>query len=39
MDASQYNDFVLVMLFLKYISNKWAKQWYAPITIIQDKQF
>ncbi len=33
MDASQYKDYVLVMLFLKYISDKWAGQPYAPITI------
>ncbi|TYB79168.1 type I restriction-modification system subunit M [Bizionia myxarmorum] len=33
MDASQYKDYVLVMLFLKYISDKWAGQAYAPITI------
>ncbi len=33
MDASQYKDYVLVMLFIKYISDKWANQPYAPITI------
>lgn len=33
MDASQYKDYVLVMLFLKYISDKWAGQPYAPIII------
>ena len=33
MDASQYKDYVLVMLFVKYISDKWADQPYAPITI------
>lgn len=33
MDASQYKDYVLVMLFVKYISDKWAGQTYAPITI------
>lgn len=33
MDASQYKDYLLVMLFLKYISDKWAGQPYAPITI------
>ena len=33
MDASQYKDYVLVMLFVKYISDKWAGQPYAPITI------
>jgi type I restriction enzyme M protein len=24
MDASQYKDYVLVMLFIKYISDKWG---------------
>lgn len=33
MDASQYKDYVLVLLFIKYISDKWANQPYAPITI------
>jgi type I restriction enzyme M protein len=33
MDASQYKDYVLVMLFLKYISDRYAGQPYAPITI------
>jgi len=33
MDASQYKDYVLVLLFIKYISDKWAGQPYAPITI------
>ena len=33
MDASQYKDYVLVMQFVKYISDKWAGQPYAPITI------
>ena len=33
MDASQYKDYVLVMLFVKYISDKWEGQPYAPITI------
>ena len=29
MDASQYNDYVLVMLFIKYVSDKYAGQKYA----------
>ncbi len=29
MDASQYKDYVLVLLFLKYISDKYAGQPYA----------
>jgi hypothetical protein len=33
MDASQYKDYVLVLLFLKYVSDKYAGQPYAPITI------
>ena len=33
MDASQYKDYVLVLLFGKYISDKYAGQPYAPITI------
>jgi type I restriction enzyme M protein len=33
MDASQYKDYVLVLLFVKYISDKYAGQLYAPITI------
>jgi len=27
--ASQYKDYVLVMLFIKYISDKWGGQLYA----------
>ena len=33
MDASQYKDYVLVMLFIKYVSDKYAGVHYAPITI------
>ncbi|MEW4569505.1 type I restriction-modification system subunit M [Tautonia sp. JC769] len=33
MDASQYKDYVLVLLFIKYISDKYAEVPYAPITI------
>jgi type I restriction enzyme M protein len=33
MDASQYKDYVLVLLFIKYISDKYAGRPYAPITI------
>ncbi len=39
MDASQYKDYVLVMLFIKYISDKWAGQPYAPITIPEGAGF
>jgi type I restriction enzyme M protein len=33
MDASQYKDYVLVLLFVKYISDKYAGVPFAPITI------
>ena len=33
MDASQYKDYVLVLLFIKYISDKFAGQPYAPIAV------
>jgi type I restriction enzyme M protein len=33
MDASQYKDYVLVLLFIKYVSDKYAGVPYAPITI------
>ena len=33
MDASQYKDYVLVLLFIKYISDKYAGQPFAPIQI------
>jgi type I restriction enzyme M protein len=33
MDASQYKDYILVLLFIKYISDKYAGRRYAPITI------
>ena len=39
MDASQYKDYVLVMLFLKYISDKWAGQKFTPITIPKGSTF
>ncbi len=39
MDASQYKDYVLVMLFIKYISDKWAGQPFAPITIPNGASF
>src|SRR5512139_1781710 len=39
MDASQYKDYVLVLLFLKYISDKYAGQPYAPITITKGSGF
>jgi len=33
MDASQYKDYVLVMLFVKYVSDKYAGQKYAEIEV------
>jgi len=33
MDAGQYKDYVLVLLFIKYVSDKYADKPYAPITI------
>ncbi len=33
MDASQYKDYVLVLLFIKYVSDKFSGAPYAPITI------
>ena len=37
MDASQYKDYVLVLLFVKYISDKYAGQPYAQIIINQEE--
>lgn len=39
MDASQYKDYVLVLLFIKYISDKYAGQPFAPITIPKGASF
>src|SRR5690606_7949924 len=39
MDASQYKDYVLVLLFIKYVSDKYAGQKYAPITIPDGASF
>ncbi len=33
MDASQYKDYVLVMLFVRYVSDKYAGQKYADIEV------
>lgn len=33
MDASQYKDYVLVLLFIKYVSDKYAGKRYQPITV------
>jgi type I restriction enzyme M protein len=39
MDASQYKDYVLVLLFVKYVSDKYAGQTYAPIAIPEGASF
>ena len=41
MDASQYKDYVLVLLFIKYVSDKYVErdQPYAPITIPDGASF
>src|SRR6056297_1455106 len=39
MDASQYKDYVLALLFIKYVSDKYAGQPYAPIVIPDGASF
>ena len=39
MDASQYKVYVLVLLFIKYVSDKYAGQHYAPITLPAGARF
>jgi len=39
MDASQYKDYVLVLLFVKYVSDKYAGQPLAPVTIPKGASF
>ena len=39
MDASEYKDYVLLMLFIKYISDKYACVPYAPITVPEGASF
>ena len=39
MDASQYKDYVLVLLFIKYVSDKYAGVPYVPITIPEGASF
>lgn len=39
MDASQYKDYVLVLLFIKYISDKYADKPFAPISIPSGSSF
>jgi type I restriction enzyme M protein len=39
MDASEYKDYVLLMLFIKYISDKYAGVPFAPITVPDGASF
>ena len=39
MDASQYKDYVLVLLFIKYVSDKYAGEPYAAITVPKGASF
>ena len=39
MDASQYKDYVLVLLFIKYVSDKYAGVPYAEVTIPDGASF
>ncbi|WP_018412182.1 type I restriction-modification system subunit M [Methyloversatilis thermotolerans] len=39
MDASQYKDYVLVLLFIKYISDKYAGQPFAAIQVPEGASF
>ena len=39
MDASQYKDYVLVLLFIKYVSDKYAGRHYAPIDVPAGSSF
>ena len=39
MDASQYKDYVLVLLFIKYVSDKYAGRPFAEITVPPGSSF
>jgi len=39
MDASRYKDYVLVLLFIKYVSDKYAGQPFATITVPEGASF
>jgi type I restriction enzyme M protein len=39
MDASQYKDYVLVLLFVKYVSDKYGGQKYAQLNVPEDGSF
>ena len=39
MDASQYKDYVLTLLFMKYVSDKYASKQYQPIEVPEGGSF
>lgn len=39
MDASQYKDYVLTLLFVKYVSDKYAGKRYAPVKVPEGANF
>jgi type I restriction enzyme M protein len=39
MDASQYKNYILTLLFVKYVSDKYAKQKYGAIVVPQGASF
>ena len=39
MDPSQYKDYVLTLVFVKYISDRYAGVKYAPVTIPEGSSF
>jgi len=39
MDASMYKDYVLVLLFIKYVSDKYSGVTFAPISILPGASF
>jgi type I restriction enzyme M protein len=39
MDASQYKDYILVLLFVKYVSDRFAGQPFAAITVPEGASF
>ena len=38
MDASQYKDYVLVLLFVKYVSDKYGGQCRTPLLDVPDRR-
>ena len=39
MDASQYKDYILVLLFVKYVSDKYAGQVFGAINVPSNGSF